>query len=34
MLAEFSDGTTRVAQTVPAVTLDLAPRLGHAEWPI
>ncbi|HNP31339.1 MAG TPA: hypothetical protein PKK23_19995, partial [Nitrospirales bacterium] len=32
LLAEFSGGQTRLAQTVPAWFLNLAPRLGHAEW--
>lgn len=34
MLAESSDGTTRFAQAVLAITLDLAPPLGHVAWPI
>ncbi len=32
MLDETSGGTTQVAQEVLAMTLDFAPRLGHAEW--
>jgi hypothetical protein len=31
LLAQFSGGQTRLAQTVPALFLNSAPRLGHAE---
>ncbi|MFZ1748102.1 MAG: hypothetical protein WAU17_19500 [Nitrospirales bacterium] len=31
MLAAFSGGQTRLAQTVPALFLNSSPRLGHAE---
>jgi hypothetical protein len=32
LLAEFSGGQTRLAQTVPALFLNSSPRLGHVEW--
>ncbi|MEO8326332.1 MAG: hypothetical protein ABI618_10810 [Nitrospirota bacterium] len=32
VLAEFSGGRTRLAQTMPAWFLNSTPRLGHAEW--
>jgi len=32
MLTETSGVQTRFAQTMPALTLDSAPRLGHAKW--
>ena len=31
-LAQSSGGQTRFAQTMPAFSLDWAPRLGHAKW--